>query len=86
MLYSKTTNGFYDPVIHGDAIPTDAVEITKEQYDALFEGQAQGKQITADDDGNPILVDGPSGNIAPKPNYEEIISQLTARIAALEAK
>jgi hypothetical protein len=57
MFYSKSTNGFYDKAIHGDAIPTDAIEITNEQYDSLFKGQSEGKQITADENGNPVLID-----------------------------
>lgn len=57
MFYSKSTNGFYDIEIHGNNIPTDAVEITQELYQALFEGQATGKIITGDETGNPILID-----------------------------
>ena len=32
MFYSKSTGGFYDAEIHGNNIPSDAVEITKEKY------------------------------------------------------
>lgn len=59
MLYSKTTGGFYDAAVHGDNIPSDAVSITAEQYAVLLEGNANGKNISADSDGNPILVDVP---------------------------
>lgn len=59
MFYSKSTGGFYDRAIHGDAIPTDAVEIASEEHAALLEGQSQGKRIVADADGFPILVDPP---------------------------
>lgn len=38
----------------------DAVEITPEQHAALMAGQAEGKQITADENGHPILVDPPA--------------------------
>lgn len=34
---------------HDCKIPSDAVEITQEEYDALFEAQAQGKVISWDD-------------------------------------
>jgi hypothetical protein len=57
MFYSKSTGGFYDAAIHGDNIPSDAVEITSEQHVALLEGQSQGKCITADADGYPTLTD-----------------------------
>ncbi len=40
-------------------LPADAVEIAKDAYDALFAGQAAGKLITQDKDGNPVLVDHP---------------------------
>ena len=45
MFYSKTTNGFYTREIHGDNIPTDAVEITDEQHAALFQKQSEGMRI-----------------------------------------
>lgn len=59
MFYSPSQNGFYDPAIHGDNIPADAVEITREQHAALIEGQSQGKVIAADADGHPVLQDPP---------------------------
>lgn len=59
MLYSKQTGGFYDHAIHGDNIPDDAVEITQEQHAALLQGQSDGRLITADENGFPILVDPP---------------------------
>lgn len=64
MLYSKSTSGFYSRDIHGDNIPADAVEITAEEHAALLEGQSQGKVISADEEGNPILIDPPT---APSP-------------------
>ena len=59
MFYSKTTGGFYVREIHGDNIPTDVVEITSEQHQALLEGQSQGKIISADKNGKPVLQDPP---------------------------
>lgn len=59
MLYSKLTCGFYDSAIHGDNIPTDAVEITAEHHAALLVAQSSGKQITADEDGYPVAIDLP---------------------------
>lgn len=59
MEYSKTTNGFYDPAIHGGDIPSDAVEITAEQHAALLAEQSAGKRIVSDANGYPIAVDPP---------------------------
>ncbi len=60
MFYAKSTGGFYDPAIHGDAIPVDAVEITAEEYAALLAAQSAGKKIVADAGGRPIAVDPPA--------------------------
>lgn len=74
MFYSKSTGGFYDPAIHGDNVPADAVEITAEQHAALLEGQANGKRIVADENGRPILQD------PPPPTIEQIIAQYDAAV------
>lgn len=55
-IYYK--NGFYDDS-HGGFVPEGACEISAETYRLLLEGQAQGKLIIADDEGNPILVEPP---------------------------
>lgn len=57
MFYSKTTGGFYDLRIHGDNIPTDAVEITTAEHQALLKGQSAGKRIVAGPTGAPSLAD-----------------------------
>ena len=59
MYYSKQTDGFYASEIHGDNIPPDAVEITQQQHAALLQGQSEGKVITADENGYPVLIDPP---------------------------
>ena len=59
LFYSESTNAFYDTDIHGDAIPTDSVEISKQYHSALLDGQSQGKLIVADAEGYPVLVDRP---------------------------
>lgn len=74
MFYSKTTGGFYDPLIHGQNIPTDAVEITREQHAALMTAQATGKRIESDTNGNPVAVDPPA------PTSEQTIAALSAQI------
>ena len=69
MLYSQSTGGFYSAEIHGDNIPSDAVEITTDEHHALIDGQSQGKRIVADDDGFPTLQNQPTQTQA------EIIAQ-----------
>ena len=59
MFYSQFTGGFYTRAIHGDAIPSDAVEITDDEHAALLHAQSQGKVIQADKDGTPVAVDPP---------------------------
>lgn len=66
MFYSKTTCGFYTREIHGDNIPADAVEITAEQHMSLMQWQSEGKIITADENGYPVLIDPPP-TPAPEP-------------------
>ena len=58
MLYSKSTNGFYDPAINGD-IPKDAVEITVDQWQSLMDAQSSGKVIQSDVNGNPEATNPP---------------------------
>ena len=75
MLYSVQTGGFYSREIHGDNIPSDAVEITAEQHAALLQGQSEGKVITADENGYPIAIDPPP----PAPISSEEIEVLRLR-------
>lgn len=58
ILYSATTNSFYDDGIN-PVIPTDAIVISQEKYEALMDGQCNGKNISHDEEGNPILIDPP---------------------------
>lgn len=74
MFYSARTGGFYLPEIHGNNMPSDAVEITAEQHQALLQGQAQGKIIAANDNGEPVLKDPPA------PSQAQIIAALTAAV------
>lgn len=74
MFYSQLTNGFYDPDIHGDGIPADAVKITDGEHAALLAGQSSGKRIAPDSNGFPILVD------PPPPTLGQVASALTASV------
>jgi hypothetical protein len=65
LFYSKSTGGFYDNSIHTPAqIPSDAVAVSQVDYNALMEGQTLGNTISADADGNPILVAPPVATLA----------------------
>jgi hypothetical protein len=79
MFYSKSTNGFYDPEIHGDNVPVDAVEITAEEHAALINGQSQGKRIIADANGFPVLTDPPA------PTSAEIWDRIKAKRDVIKA-
>lgn len=79
MNYAKSTGGFYDAAIHGDAIPSDAVEITTEEHAALLDGQSQGKRIVADAAGRPVLADPPA------PTFDELKAAKNAEINAARA-
>jgi len=77
MFYSKSTGGFYSSEIHGSNIPLDAVEITIEQHFELLQGQSNGKVISADINGNPVLTDAP----VPEPVIPTIVTMVQARLA-----
>ena len=55
MFYAQSTGGFYTQSIHGDSIPADAVQVTKEEHESLLSGQSSGLVIKADADGKPYL-------------------------------
>lgn len=74
-FYDKTTNGFYIEDLH--EIPTGATEISEETYRTLLDGQAAGKQIIANKQGNPILVDP-----QPSDEHELNLDTLTWEISA----
>lgn len=66
MFYSKQTGGFYRAEIHRN-IPADAVSITDAQWQALLNGQSQGKVIAGDANGRPVLQDPtPTGPYIPQ--------------------
>lgn len=58
--------------------PSDAVEITSEQYAALLEGQSNGQHIVGDENGFPILIT-PEPHV---PTQEEIQNLRKAAYAA----
>jgi len=64
--YSPTKKGFYLPSVHGDMIPADALELSRDEHLALMIGQENGNLIVPDANGKPVLVD------PPPPGMEEL--------------
>ncbi|MFY3433895.1 hypothetical protein ACOTI9_14710 [Achromobacter mucicolens] len=80
IYFSASPVGFYREDIHGADIPANAVGISEERYIELLSGQESGKLITADENGQPVLVDPPSASTAPR-----IISRFQALAALMQA-
>jgi hypothetical protein len=58
--FSPSTCGFYLSEINEEYQPDDAIEITKEMYDDIFQQQHNtGKKIIADENGYPTLDTSP---------------------------
>lgn len=55
LFFSASSCGFYDTEIH-DNIPEDARELTRERHAELMVGQASGKRIVPDENGDPVLA------------------------------
>jgi len=77
IYFSASTCGFYDSDIHGDRIPADAVEITREEHAALLAGQSADKRIAAGADGRPKLQD------APKVTGDQLAAQARSKREAM---
>ena len=56
IYFSGSRRGFFHEADPG-AIPPDAVEISEDRHAQLLAAQAEGKQIGADAQGQPVLVD-----------------------------
>ena len=80
MFYAKSTGGFYDAAIHGDNIPSDAVEITSDYRWELISGQSEGKIISSDESGYPILIDIPVVVVIP-----QVVSRFQGRASLANA-
>lgn len=80
MFYSKSTGGFYCQEINGDNIPADSVEISDAEHAALLQAQSGGKQIAADENGYPVLID------LPAPTPDELSRQAQSKKKALIAE
>lgn len=53
IFWSAATGGFYDPEIHGAALPSDAVPISRARHAELLAARAQGDRIVAGRAGRP---------------------------------
>lgn len=83
IYFSAQTVGFYISDIHGDNIPSDAAEITEEEYFALLEGQSNGNSIVAGEGGDPMLVPQITTPL-PQPTKEDLMAKLLEIQAQLE--
>ena len=83
-FYSASTGGFYTPEIHGENMPSDAVEITEQEWKDLLNGQSQGKVIKAVD-GKPALVDAPPPPPPKVLTIEEKLKSVGLSLAELKA-
>ncbi|WP_415844658.1 hypothetical protein ACMYUJ_17160 [Stutzerimonas zhaodongensis] len=81
MLFSPSLLCFYTRTIHGDSIPNDAVEITRDAYLEVLVGQAAGKKIAAHAAGYPILIEP----VALVPNADELCSRIDTAADAARA-
>lgn len=83
MFYSAINKGFYSREIHGENIPSDAVEITHSVYVRLLQEQVNGRPILSDVDGYPYSA---SVHV---PTEEEVrtdkITALQVQIDTIEA-
>ena len=79
MFYSRSRTGFFDLSIHGEEVPSDAVEITTAQHAALLAAQSAGKVIVPDANGYPVAQDPPP---PPAPTAEKIRADRVAAVYA----
>ncbi|QTL38490.1 tail fiber assembly protein [Xenorhabdus budapestensis] len=69
-FYSASASGFvYRPYSEPGDYPDDLKPVSDELHNHLFKGQANGKQIVADENGLPMLAD------PPPPTPEELQQQ-----------
>ncbi|MDH0366723.1 hypothetical protein [Brucella anthropi] len=54
IFYSASSKGFFSSDVHPQ-LPSDAVEISRDEHQALLDGQTSGAQIRADDSGKPYI-------------------------------
>ena len=55
-LFSPSTKGFYLRSVHGESIPSDAVELSDDEYSELIAAPESGKRVDVDASGNLVAV------------------------------
>lgn len=90
IYYSASKNGFYfsedkENCIAGAGWPEDALLISERWYQYLLTGQAAGRQITANQSGQPILVSPPVDyvGVAESEKTQRLV-EATTQIAPLQ--
>lgn len=73
-MYFK--DGFFDDSYDG-FVPESAVEISQDKYLELLNGQAQGKQIVSNKQGEPVLID-PQPSVAHVLNLDTLTWEISA--------
>lgn len=81
MYYSRTAQGFYSSDLHAH-IPSDAVQISDDQYRALMRGQEQGQTISSNYEGVPYLT----SPTLPAATSEDRRKQILAELSTIDAK
>jgi len=85
MRYSPSTNGFYADEIDYQNLPDDIITISEELYQSLMKGQAEGKEISADEDGNPILKEIKIDQVAVAESMKsQLMSDASQKISILQ--
>ena len=83
-FYDVSQKGFFLEGLHSE-IPHTAIKLTDIQYKALIDGQTQGKQIIADENGNLVLID-PQPSAAHDLNLDTLTWEISAeKLTALLA-
>lgn len=77
MFFSPSLRGFLSPLLHGDALPADAIEISDDEHAELLAGLSVGRVVVVGPDGRPTLAD------VPEPPVEVLDIQARAQRAEL---
>ena len=76
--YSQSVGGFYpiDPFTENNYFPDDSVAVTDDEHQELMRGQSEGKEITPDSNGRPVLTDPVPIDPMSQPTPEEKLNAL----------
>lgn len=82
ILFAGSTGGFYTRGISRD-IPSDAVVISSETFDALLKAQAKGGRISPGNNGAPVAL-APDGSAIDLATVDTVASYLSVPVPSLE--